>query len=103
MASGIMAGHFWCDYTVCVSWNIWQSLKLSNSSPTFCSHSLVIEVFIAEVVKEFIYNLVVIYDLCNPLLHVQVRKGLLGPDSPPKTLDTREGRSGAMGHMGYGV
>lgn len=42
--------------------------------PTWCgptSHSLVIEVFGAEVVKEFIHDLVVAHDLHNPLLHVQ--------------------------------
>lgn len=36
------------------------------------SHSLVIEIFCAEVVKEFIHDLVVVHDLHNSLLHGQV-------------------------------
>lgn len=35
-------------------------------------HSLVIEVICAEVVKEFIHDLVVIHDLHNPFLQGQV-------------------------------
>lgn len=47
------------------------------------SHSLVIEVFCAEVVKEFIHDLVVVHDLHNPLLHGQVvmRTACVGPQS----------------------
>ena len=34
------------------------------------SHSLVIEVICAEVVKELFHDLVVVHDLHNPILHV---------------------------------
>lgn len=53
------------------------------------SHSLVVEILCAEVVKEFVHDLVVIHDLHDPLLHGQVvmRAACVGP---PKWLSTKE-------------
>lgn len=84
MASGISAGHLWCDCTAVVTrifeshckypWYLLPYLLLSTTHLGWgpSSHSLVIEVICAEVIKEFIHDLVVIHDLHNPLLQGQV-------------------------------